>query len=97
MRFNRVGKKNAPQFRIVVQEKTMAPGGRHVEIVGSWNPHKKQGVFKNDRIAYWRNNGVQLSDSVHNLLVSKSVIEAEKRSLKIMPVKKEEGSVAEAV
>jgi len=83
IRFNRTGRRNAPLFRLVVQEKSVAPGGRHVEVVGNWNPHKKEGAFKNDRILHWIEKGAQPSDSVHNLLVSQEVIKGEKRAIKM--------------
>jgi len=90
MRFNRVGKKGQALYRITVQEKTIAPGGRHVEIVGSWNPHKKQGTFQKERIQYWISQGVELSDTVHNLLVMQGIFEGKKRTVKVpKPEKKE--------
>jgi len=87
IRLARVGKKNKAQFKIMVQEKSMAPGGRHVEILGSYNPHSKETVLKEERIKYWLSQGAQTSDTVHNLLVTQKVIEAEKRAVK-MPAKK---------
>ena len=92
IRFSRVGRKNKPQFRLVVQEHTTAPTGRHIEIVGSWDPHHKKGTFKNERIQYWLSQGAQASDSVHNLLVEQKVIDAKKRAIKI---KKAEAEVKE--
>ena len=83
IRFNRIGKRNKAQFRIVLQENTVAPGGRHVEILGSWDPHQKKGVFKNERITYWIGKGVSISDSVWNLLIKQGVIKEKKRVIKI--------------
>lgn len=83
IRFNRVGKKNQAAFRVVLQEKTKAPGRRHVEVLGSWNPHTKEAVLKNDRILHWIGQGAEVSDSVHNLLVKQGVIEGEKRAIKM--------------
>lgn len=83
IRFNRTGKKNKAQFRIVVQEHTVAPGGRHIEIVGSWDPHLKKGIFKDERIQHWIEKGAQVSDSVYNLLVKKEIISGKKRIKKI--------------
>lgn len=97
IRFNRTGKKNQASFRVVVQEKGKAPGRRHVEILGSWNPHTKQTVLKNDRILYWIGQGAEVSDSVHNLLVKNSVIEGKKRAIKMeKPAVKEAPVVVEA-
>ena len=90
IRFNRVGKKNQAYFRIALQEKTQAPGKRHVEMLGSYDPHKKVSVLKKDRILYWIGVGAQLSESAHNLLVREGVIEGSKQAIKMKrPVAKE--------
>ncbi|MDR3559529.1 MAG: 30S ribosomal protein S16 [Candidatus Pacebacteria bacterium] len=94
IRFARVGKKNKAQFKIMLQEKTAAPGGRHVEILGAHDPHLKKTVLKEDRIKYWLEKGAQTSDTVHNLLVAKGVISDKKRAVKL-PAKKVEEVVAE--
>lgn len=88
IRFNRIGKRNKAQFRIVVQEHSVAPGGRHVEIVGSYDPHSKEGVFKSERIKYWIDKGAQISDSVYNLLIKKEVISGKKRAMNVRSKKK---------
>jgi len=89
IRLNRVGKKNKAQFRVVLQEHTVAPGGRHVEVLGSYNPHSKEVSLNEEKITYWISKGAQPSDTVHNMLVSKGLIKDEKRKVKI-PEKKEE-------
>jgi len=83
IRFARVGKKNKAQFKIMLQEKSMAPGGRHIELLGSYDPHQKKAILKDDRIRYWIEKGASLSDTVHNLFVSKGVIAKKKRPVKI--------------
>ena len=88
IRFNRTGKRNKAYFRIVLQEHTVAPGGRHIEVLGSWDPHMKKGVFKNDKIKNWIEKGAQVSDSVWNLLVKNSVIEGKMRTIKIKKAEK---------
>lgn len=89
IRFNRVGKKNKPYFRIVLQEHVIAPGGRHVEVLGSWDPYLKKAVLKAERIKYWISKGAQASDTAHNLFIKEGIIEGKKRSVKI-PKKVEE-------
>lgn len=86
IRLARVGKTNKAQYKIVLQDKTVAPGGRHVEILGAYDPHSKQAVLKEERIKEWISKGAQLSDTVHNLLVRKKVITDKKRAVK-MPAK----------
>ena len=54
IRLQRVGKKKFPTYRVIVSEKTRDPQARHVEILGSYNPHDKEKglVLKEDRIKY---------------------------------------------
>lgn len=90
IRLNRFGKRNQAQFRVVLQEKTKAPGHRHVEMLGSHNPHSKVTIFKKDRILYWIGQGAQPSDRVHNMLVKEGVIEGKVIAKRMpRPVKKE--------
>lgn len=98
IRFNRIGKKDQAAFRIVLQEKTKAPGRKHVEMLGSYEPHMKQVVLKKERILYWLGQGAQASDSVHNLLVKEGVVTESKRAIKMEKpaVKEEPVSEAEA-
>lgn len=90
IRLNRTGKRNHAHFRVVVQEHTKAPGKRHVEIVGSYDPHKKTTILKKERILYWIGQGAQVSDAVHNMLVREGIVEAKKIAKKMpRPVVKE--------
>ncbi|MEI6650770.1 MAG: 30S ribosomal protein S16 [Candidatus Moraniibacteriota bacterium] len=84
IRFNRTGKKNRASFRIVLQERTKAPNHRHIEVLGSYDPHSKTTVLKSERIMHWIGLGAQASDSVHNLLVRQGVLkDAKKRAIKM--------------
>lgn len=83
IRFSRVGKRNHAQYRIVLTEKTSPVKGKFVELLGSYDPHQKQAVLKEDRIKYWLENGVQCSDSVFNLFVAKELLKGEKRKVKV--------------
>ena len=90
IRFNRTGKRNQAHFRVVLQEHTVAPGKRHIEILGSYDPHKKTTILKKDRILYWIGQGAQVSDAVHNTLVREGVIEGKKIAKRMpRPVVKE--------
>lgn len=90
IRLNRTGKRNRAYFRVVLQEHTKAPGKRHVEILGSYDPHKKTTLLKKDRILYWIGQGAQVSDAVHNMLVREGIVEAKKIAKKMpRPVVKE--------
>jgi small subunit ribosomal protein S16 len=95
IRFNRTGKRNQASYRLVLQEHTVAPGGRHIEVMGSHNPHTKQTVLRTERIQYWMGQGAQLSPTVHNLLVKEGVIEGKKIVVKMDRPVKEEAVVEE--
>lgn len=95
IRFNRTGRKNRAYFRVVVQEHTVAPGGRHTEVLGSYDPHQKKAVLKSERIQYWIGQGAQPSDSAWNLFVREGVVEGKKRAVKMERPKPAEPVVTE--
>ncbi|HPN54310.1 MAG TPA: 30S ribosomal protein S16 [Candidatus Moranbacteria bacterium] len=90
IRFARVGRKNRAQFRVVLQEHRIAPGGRHVAVLGSYDPARKVAVLKADKIKEWISKGAQPSDSAYNLFVKEGIIEGKKKPIKMKrPVTKE--------
>lgn len=78
IRLTRIGKKNQPAYRVVLTEKTNPVRGKFIEILGNYNPRLKQKSLKIEKIRYWLSKGAQASPSVHNLLVTEKVIDAEK-------------------
>lgn len=65
-------------------------------MVGSYDPRVDRVDLKADRIKHWMAEGAQVSDTVHNILVSQKVIDAKKRN--VLPKKtapKKEEPVAE--
>lgn len=83
IRFRRVGKRNKAYFKLILQDKQKSPAKKHVEILGSYDPHLKKAILEEERIKYWLGQGVSLSDTVHNLLVSKGIVSSQKRAVKI--------------
>jgi small subunit ribosomal protein S16 len=83
IRFNRTGKKNKSYYRVVLQEHTIAPGGRHIAILGSYDPHLKKAVLKAEKIKEWIGKGAQVSDSAYNLFIKEGIIEGKKRVVKV--------------
>lgn len=83
IRLSRVGKRNYPQFKIVVAEKSAPVKGRFVEQLGSYDPHKKIVTVDSARAKHWISQGAACSDTAWNLLISQGVIEGEKRKVKI--------------
>jgi len=97
IRLARIGKKNKAQFQVVLQEHTVAPGGKHVEVLGSYDPHAKKEVLKAERIKYWISQGAQVSDTAYNLFVSKGILTGEKRKVKLPAKEVEETKEIPAV
>ena len=78
IRLSRVGKKNKAQFRITVADGHRAPTGKFIEILGHYNPHNKEKVFKQERIEYWISKGAKPSATIHNFLVDAGIIKGKK-------------------
>jgi len=96
IRFQRVGRKNDPAFRIVVTEKRSKPQSGEHEILGSYHPKTKVTALKNERILYWLSKGAHASPTVHNLLVTKGVVQGAKMNVvKVTPTAKEAAPVTE--
>jgi len=81
MRLQRVGRKNDPSYRFVVVDKRTGPkSNKNIDILGSYNPKLGQVQIDADKAKDWLTKGVQPSDTVHNILVAKKVIEGKKRN-----------------
>ena len=78
IRLQRVGKKNQPVFRIVLAEKKRAAQKKIVEALGIYNPRTKEFGVKEERLKYWIEKHVELSPTVHNLLVTKNLVTGKK-------------------
>lgn len=96
IRLQRTGTKNKASFRIVLADKEKAAGKKFQEVLGHYNPRSKQFAIKDDaRLKYWIGQHIELSPTVHNLLVEKKLVDAKKiKAWK--PKKKEAEAVAEA-
>lgn len=82
IRFQRIGRTNDPAFRIVLLEKERAAkAGGITELLGTYNPRSKALTLEEERVKYWISKGAQPTDSIHNLLISKGVIEGKKRNV----------------
>jgi small subunit ribosomal protein S16 len=70
IRLARVGARKQPYYRIVVIEKDRARNGRSIEVVGTYNPRTSPATveLKQERVAYWRGVGAQLSPTVAKLV-----------------------------
>src|SRR3990167_9335003 len=73
IRLQRTGKRGQAYFRIIIAEHTKKPKGSVLEILGSYDPHKKELKVEKDRIEYWISKGAQISPTVNNLLVNQKI------------------------
>lgn len=87
IRLQRTGRKHEPTFRLVLTDSKNGPkSGKFIEILGSHDPrHKDLTTIKADRIKEWMTKGVQLSGTVHNLLIEKKIIDGKK--INVLPKK----------
>jgi small subunit ribosomal protein S16 len=99
IRLTRVGKKKDASFRVVViDSKRKIQAGNYLEMVGSYDPRADRAELNGERIKHWVAQGAKPSDTVHNLLISKGIIDGKK--INVLPKKvlaKPEAPVAEAV
>jgi small subunit ribosomal protein S16 len=99
IRFQRIGRTNDPAFRIVLLEKSRAAkAGSITEQLGTYNPRSKALTIDEVRVKEWIAKGAQPTGSIHNLLITKGIIEGKKINVlsKKTPQKKEGAEVAAA-
>ena len=70
LRLARHGKKKSPFYRIVAAEQEYRRDGRHLEIVGTFNPMVDPPVItlKEDRVRHWIENGAQTTRVVSGII-----------------------------
>ena len=72
IRLARAGTKKKPFYRVVVTDQRAPRGGRFLENIGTFDPAKemKDAPLKvnADRLAFWRGNGAQTSETLTKLL-----------------------------
>lgn len=81
MRLQRIGRKNNPSYRVIVTDSRNAPSrGLPVDLVGTYEPRLDRVEIDAEKVKKWLGHGVQASDTVHNLLITKKIIEGKKRN-----------------
>lgn len=72
IRLARGGAKKRPFYNVVVADSRSRRDGRFIERVGFYNPvaaaHEEGLRIAHDRVAYWREHGARLSDTVSMLV-----------------------------
>ncbi len=90
IRLQRTGRKNQAHFKIVLAEHTAPPKSKAIEILGYYNPRKKEKSFKEERIKYWLSQGAKPTDTVFNLLFDAHLVEGKKIVKKSISKRKRE-------
>lgn len=70
IRLRRMGRSNTPFYRVVATDSRCSNTGRFLETLGWYDPVKADANFslKMDRVAYWKDHGAVLSDTVKSLV-----------------------------
>lgn len=70
IRLRRVGRKNAPFYRILIADSQMPRDGKFIEVIGQYAPRKSEGSLQIDaeRANHWLDRGAQPTDTVRSLL-----------------------------
>ena len=71
IRLARFGRKKGAFYRIVVLDSTKKTAGANLEVLGWWNPIKKDLKVEKEKVASWIKKGAQMSATVKKLLESK--------------------------
>ena len=66
IRLQRVGKKKAPFYHVVVADSRSPRDGKIVEKIGTYNPMTNPATVEldNEKVAEWIKNGAQPTDTV---------------------------------
>ncbi|MBI4086396.1 30S ribosomal protein S16 [Candidatus Kaiserbacteria bacterium] len=101
MRLQRVGRKHSPAYRVLIVDSRQGPkSGKYIDQVGSYEPKEGRITIDGEKAKEWIAKGVQVSGTVHNMLIDRKIIEGKKINVlpRKSPIKKEDGGapVAEA-
>lgn len=80
IRLQRVGRAHEPVFRLVLTDsKNSTKSGKFLEILGHYDARTdNKAEIKAERVKHWISHGAQLTDTVHNMFVSRKIIEGKK-------------------
>ena len=73
IRFQRVGKKKAPFYHIVVADSKSPRDGKIIEQIGTYNPMTDPSEVNSDKekVEQWIKNGAKPTDTVKRLIETK--------------------------
>ncbi len=70
LRLKRMGRKKRPFYRVVAADSRYPRDGRHLEVLGHYNPMTQPHTVKLEleRVDYWLSDGASPSDTVASLI-----------------------------
>lgn len=68
IRLSRFGRKKAPFYRVVAVDSGKKLTGKYLEVVGTWNPAKKELKLEKEKIQSWIKKGAGLSATVKKFM-----------------------------
>lgn len=76
LRLKRMGSKQKPFYRIVAADSRFPRDGRFIEVVGTYDPIKKDAdvTIDEEKALKWLNSGAQPTDTVRSILSSKGIM-----------------------
>ncbi|MCX7845704.1 MAG: 30S ribosomal protein S16 [Dictyoglomaceae bacterium] len=76
IRLTRIGAKNKPVYRIVAIDSKKPREGKHLEILGFYDPKTNPATIKvkEDRVKYWLSVGAQPSETVEKILKNLGIL-----------------------
>ena len=79
IRLQRVGRKNSPDFRIVLAEKHRSASKQILQVFGKYNPRTKDfNLSDQDALLARIKQNIEMSPTVKNLLIQNKLIEGKK-------------------
>lgn len=92
IRLRRVGRKNAPFYRILVADSQSPRDGKFIEIIGQYAPRKADSLQVDEaRANHWLDQGAQPTDTVRSLLRRAGVLK--KRHEQRIGIERKSGAV----
>lgn len=86
LRLQRIGRRNDPSYRVIVCDSRQGPkSGKFIDLLGSYNPKMDTVKIDGEKVRDWIAKGVQVSPTVHNLLIGQKIIEGKK--INVLPKK----------
>ncbi|HKB88804.1 MAG TPA: 30S ribosomal protein S16 [Patescibacteria group bacterium] len=68
IRLARFGRKKGAFYRIIAVDSTKKTAGANLEVLGYWNPAKKDLKIEREKLMAWVKKGAQLSATVKKLV-----------------------------